>query len=70
MYPDPKRYRRRDPVLPPPKGEYAKLAETVPKTPCIGLGMRGMETYVDPPTVRRYTPHEGGVVSGARRGGS
>ncbi len=70
MYPDPKSYRKRDPVLPPQKWEYGKLAETVPKTPWSGLGMRGMEVYPDPPTMRRYEPHDGGIAPGARRGGS
>ena len=70
MYPDPKSYRKRDPVLPPQRGDYGRITEVMPKTPWVGLGMRGLEQYVDPPTVRRYTPHDGGTVSGARRGGS
>ena len=70
MYPDPKSYRKRDPVLPPQKGDYGRLAETAPKVSWIGQGMNGMEMYMDRPTVRRYTPHDGGIGSGARMGGS
>ena len=71
MYCDPKSYRKRDPVLPPQKGDYGKITEVMPKTPWVGLGMRGPEQYLDPPTVRvRYTPHDGGVAPGTRRGGS
>ena len=70
MYPDPKSYRKRDPVLPPQKGDYGRLTEVMPKTPYTALGMRGLEQYIDPPTVRRYTPHDGGIAPGTRRGGS
>ncbi len=66
MYPDPKSYRKWDPVLPPMKGEYGRITEVMPKR----LGMRGLEQHIDPPTVRRYAPHDGGVVSGTRKGGS
>jgi hypothetical protein len=70
MYPDPKSYRKRDPVLPPQKGDYGKLTEVMPQTPYTGLGMRGLEQYIDPPTVRRYMPHDGVMAPGTRRGGS
>ena len=70
MYPDPKSYRKRDPVLPPQRGDYARITEVLPKTPWVGLGMRGLEQYVDPPTVRRFAPHDGGVAPGTRLGGS
>ncbi len=70
MYQDPKSYRKRDPVLSPMKGDYAKLAETVSKTPWIGLGMKGMEAYIDPPTMRRYTPKDGDIAPPTRIGGS
>ena len=76
MYPDPKSYRKRDPVLPPQRGDYGRLTEVMPKTPWIGLGMRGLEQYIDPPTVRRYSPHDGGphpddpARPAARKGGS
>ena len=69
-YPDPKDFRKRDPVLTAMRGDFPRVSDVVVKNKITFYGMRGRETYVDPPTVRRYVPHEGGVVSGARLGGS